>query len=38
MTVTCHPSIGWDCCTSEDEKKEIEPFFTHENYYKFSAK
>ena len=26
MPVAWHPTRWWDCCVSEDEKKEIETF------------
>ena len=28
MPIACHPKGWWNFCLSEDEKKEIEPFFT----------
>ena len=27
MPIARHPSRYWDCCMSEDEKKETEKFF-----------
>ena len=28
MLVALYPKRWWDCCMTEDEKKEIEPIFT----------
>ena len=30
MTVSWHPNRWWDCCVSEEEKKEIDPIFIEE--------
>ena len=30
MPVVWHPKRWWDCCVSEDQKKEIDPMFVEE--------
>ena len=30
MPVVWNPDRWWDCCMSEDEKKEIDPMFIEE--------
>ena len=30
MPIAWHPSRWWDCCVSEDEKKETDPMFIKE--------
>ena len=30
MPIAWHPSRWWDCCVSEDEKKETDPKFIKE--------
>lgn len=30
MRVAWHPNRWWDCCVSDDEKKQIDPMFIEE--------